>query len=374
LLFVAGLAVGAIAATVGTRLFPKSGGSVLSESVAAQSTVPAVVVRTAIARAMTFQDAVDVRGVVTPTASVAVKSETDGRIVRVLFQEGSIVREGDTLFELDPQMAIAREHAAAADVQKSRSALEAARREQNRTASLVREGFLSQSANEASISNGERQQADLDRNLAALEMARIELQRTRISAPITGRVGRRLLDVGASIRVSDGTSLVEIERIDPVSVLVPFPEGKLAELRRAFGKGTLQAPLTRLGEPDALVTARLVSIANAIEKEAATIEVRFDAPNPGGRMWPGQSMMVHVPLGAPSSAVCVPREALFRSGRSDAVYVIGKGSLAELRQVVSTTGSGACARVDGLSAGEQVVIRGQDGIGPGVPVTAVLDK
>jgi membrane fusion protein, multidrug efflux system len=325
----------------------------------------AVAAHVAAARAIRVSDSIDVRGQVVPSQLINVRSEVDGRIVRSHFREGTWVNKGDLLFEVEPRLYAARVNVAESEVQKARAALAVWRKGSARTGSLVRDGFLSQSAMDEASASGDQLQAQLDNSLAALEIARIGLERTRIRAPISGRAGKRLVDEGTAVRAADGATLVEIARTDPVYVAVSLPEDRLDRITAV--SRALPADILALdGGP--LTTANVSLIANAIERSTATVEVRLTAPNPDGKLWPGKSVVARIFLSAEMDAIVVPEAAIFRGNLGDAVYVVGTDSTAALRRIVVKRSGSDGVQVEGLAAGERVVISGHAGVSPGARV------
>jgi len=323
-------------------------------------------VQVVVAHRLPFQDGVDLRGVVTPVAAVAIATQADGRIVAMPFREGSPVHRGDVLVKLDPAMAEARVRVAQADVRKAESAIAKAARDHERNVLLMQEGFLSRSTQETDEAARAALQAELDRSRAALDVARVELGRMLITSPIDGRAGQRRVDVGSVVRASDGQALTEVQRMDEMAVVVPFPVARVSELLAT--QGGAAARVQRLEDHRDLGAARLVAVGNAADRSAATVDAKLALPNGQAGLWPGQNVLVHVPLGAPSQRVFIPRQALLRSTGGDAVYAVDAASVVHLRHVTADDGDGPSVGVQGLEDGERVVVDGQDGLSPGARV------
>lgn len=315
---------------------------------------------------------VKARGRVEPSQVVRVRSEVDGIIRRLRVREGAAVKAGDVLAELSDDVYRARRQVARANLARAHAALGSARRHYDRSEALVQKGVDPSMSADDSRTNLALREAELRVSRAALNLANIDLRRTRIRAPIDGRAGRRLIDVGNSVRVAEGRAILEIAKLDPVWVMAAVPGERLGQLRRALRDGTARVEIFDLGGGPSLGSGQVDLLGDEIEQASGTIAVRVVVANAEARLWPGQPVRVRIATGRAESATFVPEEALFRSAKGDAVYVVGADASAALRPVEVVDREAGRVWVRGVAAGDKVVVVGQSGVTPGGRVK-VLD-
>lgn len=292
--------------------------------------------------------AVDGDGTLSAIDSVAVRPETAGVVADVLFEDGESVRAGQPLVRLRANDAQA-------------TLLEARSKAQLATVALGRARALQ--------ARGEVAQADLDDAVAndglaraAVQRAQESVRRTTIAAPFAGRVGLHGVSSG---QVVDGTTVVvRIDRVDPVAVDVALPEGALS--RVAPGQ-TASVTLQTESTPR---TATVAYVSPRLDDSTRTVAVRLTLPNPDGVLRPGQSAHVHLVTDHVDAALLVPTQAVVESGGGPGVYVAGADQKAELRPVkLGTRGAEQVEVVDGVKAGDSVIVGGIARLRPGAAIT-----
>jgi multidrug efflux system membrane fusion protein len=329
--------------------------------------VPVVVTRAALED---VADRIEAVATVEPMATVSVKAQAGGRIERVFFAEGQDVRKGELLFQIDPrpyQAALAQaEGGLAHDVAQAQNAATQA----SRAAQLAAEGILSREDHDQATANAAAQKASAAADAAAVESARLSLAYTQVRAPISGRTGSVLVQVGNVVKAGDDTPLVVINRIDPIYVSFAVPEQRLAALRGAQSRGALQVEATISGDPDPVKGGRLTFIDNQLDRASGTIRLKATFDNPSGRLWPGQFVNARLTLGVQASAVVVPTAAVQAGQKGSYLFVMKADKTVEQRPVVSRATSDASTSVieKGVQAGETVVVDGQLGLTNGTPV------
>lgn len=314
-------------------------------------------------------------GVVETPASVVVRSRIASQIVTQHVRDGQMVKEGDLLFTLDDRearAAVARDEAAVA---RDEALLARANADQERARQLAARSAASQSQVDLAVANARSAAAALAGSKAALDASRLQLDYTRIRAPMSGRLGSVRVAPGNLVGAGDlsGQGLVTITQIQPVRVTFTLPERDLPALREAFRRAP---PVVRVTAPNsdlALGESRIDFIDNAVDTSSGTILARATFANEDLRLWPGMFVDVTLDLDQRPDTVSVPTIAVQQGQDSPFVYVVGKDDVVSARPVtVFAALDGRTGLVSGVSAGEQVVVEGQQRIGPGVKVAPTL--
>ncbi|HEY8902347.1 MAG TPA: efflux RND transporter periplasmic adaptor subunit, partial [Chthoniobacterales bacterium] len=206
---------------------------------------------------------------------------------------------------------------------------------------------------------------------AAIYNAQTQLDYTRIVAPISGRIGLRLIDVGNMIHSSDSNGILVINEIQPISVVFTLPQQDLAAVRKAQQGGK---PLTVLAldrdNLSTLATGVLEVVDNQIDAATATVKLKAKFENTDDALWPGQFVNVRLQLGVESGAISVPDAAVQRGPNGSYVYVIGADHTVSMRTIATGASEGGSTLVtSGLKAGERIVVDGQYRLQPGAKVT-----
>ncbi len=308
-------------------------------------------------------------GNVEPYTSVAIKSRIDGQIIAVRFQDGQDVRQGQLLFELDPRALEAQVKQLEANVVRDKVLVANDQAKERRYSDLLDKGFISADAYNQIKTDLDAAQANVQANLAALEAARVQLSYTRITAPIGGRAGKIMIQIGNVVKANDTAALVTINAVVPIYVSFAVPEQYLSEIRRFMA----QAPLVVHASPsgDALTRAdgQLTFVDNAVDAQTGTIRLRATFPNKDHMLWPGQFANVTLTLSQQPDAIVIPSQALQNGPKGQYVYVVQPDQSAEMRSVTVDRTDGLDAVIaNGLKEGETVVTSGQIRLTPGAKV------
>ncbi len=302
---------------------------------------------------------------------VTVQPQVSGRITQILFTDGAEVRPGDPLFTIDPRPFQAQLDAAEASLAQARAALALAKTEFARAQELIKTRAVSEQEYDTRRNAVEVAGAQVKQGEAAVETARLNLEYTSIRSPIQGRTGHRLVDLGNVVKAND-TSLLTIERLDPIYVDFTITQNDLTEVQKSMRQGALkvEARLPEDGQQPAV--GELTFLDNSVQDATGTVTLRATVPNGEHRFWPGRLVKVRLVLRTLPSAVLVPATAPQMSGKGTFVFVVKPDSTAELRPVTVGEQVGDLVVIGkGVATGERVVVKGQLAVTPGGQVRLV---
>lgn len=308
---------------------------------------------------------------------VEVRARVGGILLKRRFEEGSRVREGQSLFQIDPEPIRARVASATADVAVAKARLDEARRQKDRVVPLFEKNAVSQSRRDEVVSGFDVAQANLKAAEAALRMARLDLEYSDVRAPISGLTSRENVSEGSLISLDkDSSLLTRIVQIDPLYVEFSVPEAEAALLRTSLAP-THQGPppLVKLLLEDGseyAEAAKLTFVDNAVEVSSGTVRVRAVLQNKLAQLIPGQFVRAHVEGVSLANVMMVPRKAVMSGPQGHFVWLVGADDKVEIRPVQTGRGFGNDVIVTaGLNAGDRFIVEGVLKVQPGIQVSAV---
>ena len=316
-------------------------------------------------------------GRVEPIQDVELRAQVGGYVKLVHFKEGALVKAGDLLFTIDPEQYDARVAVRKAEIGQAEAALDRARRYLNR---LERSDAraITQADLDTARSDVAQGRAAVKQAVANLALAEFDLKHTRIFAPIDGRIGRTVANVGDYVMPSLG-ALVRIVQMDPIRVAFSVTDKDYLKALEKIGAERMEDALRiRYRLPTGTVSDVIGTRDfedNTMSADTATMSVRARFSNPNGLLVPDGYVTVLVDFAQPPKAPVVPQEALLTDGEGRFVYVVDEAGIVQRRSV--STGAMADGRValrSGVKAGERVVVRGVQKVAPGKPVTLVSAK
>jgi membrane fusion protein, multidrug efflux system len=312
-------------------------------------------------------------GTVQAYNTVTVKARVDGEVQHIAFREGQDVREGDLLAQIDPRPYAALLQQAEADKARDEALLANARLDLNRFSTLARKEFASRQSVDTQEAQVAQYQAAIQHDQGAIDNARVQLGYTTITAPLSGRVGLRLVDQGNIVHAGDPGGLVVITQLNPIAAIFTLPQQRLPEIVDAMRRG---APAVLAYDQDnrqKLGEGRLELIDNQIDQGTGSARIKAIFPNDDERLWPGEFVNAWLRLEVRRGTV-VP-EAVVQSGPNGSyAYVIAPDGSVEPRPLqVAGTHQGEALIAAGLAAGDRVVVDGQYRLRPGAKVIVALE-
>lgn len=307
-------------------------------------------------------------GTVDASATVAVKAQIGGVLTNRHFQEGQDVKRGDLLLSIDSRAAEAALKQAEANrardaIQQKNAEIEAGRQEE-----LFKKGLTSQDVRDQARTTADALAAAVKGDDAQVETARLELDYCSIRAPLDGRTGRLMVDVGNVVKADDLT-LVTINQVRPVYVRFAVPQDELPAIRKHMAGASLPLQAVIPGEPGRPESGALTFVDNAVDKNTGTIQVRGTFTNDSARLWPGQFVSVILTLAVQHDAIIVPSAAVQTGQKGTYVFVVKPDMTAENRPItVDRAYSDKTVVSAGIAVGERVVTDGQFRMGPGARV------
>jgi len=337
-------------------------------------------------------------GTVQPSVTVQVRSQIAGELMSVHFTEGTEVKQGDLLFEIDKrpyeealrqaEATLARDtaqlHQYEANIARDRAQAKSTDADAARNTQLAKEGIMSQSAGELARANSdalhesikadqaamESSRAGIESDKSAIDGARLNLNYCDIRAPISGRAGNLLVQQGNLIKVSD-VALVVINKLTPIFVAFGIPQQHLPDIRANNSKHPLTVLVSLQGDASKSTRGTLAVIDNAVDTTTGTISLKATFANEDHLLWPGQFVDVVLTLNSRNATV-VPSEAVQSGLRGQMIYVVKPDQSVEPRPVTIGQAFGRKVIIEkGIAAGETVVTDGQLRLFPGARVKPV---
>jgi multidrug efflux system membrane fusion protein len=309
-------------------------------------------------------------GTVTPLRTVTVRSRVDGELVRVLFEEGQLVQEGQLLAEIDPRQFQVQLAQAQGQLARDRALLENAKLDLERYRTLFKQDSIAKQQVDTQASLVRQYEGAVAVDASQVENARLQLAYARITAPISGRIGLRLVDPGNIVRAGDTTGLVVITQLEPVAVLYTVPQDLLpAVMKRLQSGDPIAVDAWDRDQKARLAQGTLASADNQVDPQTGTVKLKAQFPNQDGALFPQQFVNVRMQLDTLHDAIVVPSAAVQRGAQGMFVYVVQPDKTVALRPVkLGPLDGQRQAIAEGLAPGDLVVTDGVDRLRPGAQV------
>lgn len=348
-------------AIVATLTFT-SCGNTNSKSAQASVTPPSIPVAVAPAEQRDFPVYLSGLGSVQASNTVSLKSRVDGQIVQIAFKEGQFVKQGELLLVIDPRpYQVALEQAEAA-LARDQAQLKNAQLDYERYQGLFKEGVISQQQYDAQRALVGQLDGTIKADQAAIDNAKLQLVYSRVTAPVSGRIGLRLVDIGNMVHASDTNPLLVVTQLQPIAVVFTLPEDALPNVTKHMKSGTLEVDAYSRDDTTKLATGKLLTIDNQIDQTTGTGKLKAMFDNTDAALFPNQFVNARLLLETKKGATVIPAAAIQRGPQgSTFAYVVKPDKTVEVRNLkVALTQGNLSVIASGIAPGEQVVTDGQD--------------
>jgi len=312
-------------------------------------------------------------GTVNALRTVTVRPRVDGQLQSVAFNEGTLVRAGTVLAQIDPASFQVALEQAEGQLARDAAQLANARLDLKRYQTLIAQDSIPQQQVDQQASLVKQLEGTVKMDQANLDNAKLQLSYTKIVAPVDGRTGLRQVDPGNMVHQSDTNGLVVITQVDPITVLFTIPQDALPRVLERMRSG--DPPQVQALDRDlktVLATGKLLTTDNVIDTSTGTVKLKAQLPNSNGKLFPNQFVNVRMVVDTHRNVIVVPTGAVQLGSQGPVVYVVGDDSTVAVKPVKTGAAEGGMTEIlSGLQSGERVIVDGIDRIREGSKVEVV---
>src|SRR6266446_24136 len=310
-------------------------------------------------------------GTVTAFNTVTVHSRVDGQITKINFQEGQFVHQGDSLLEIDPRPFQVQLEQAEGQLAKDQAQLRDVQVNYERFQLLYKEGVIPKQQVDTQGAQVGQFEGSIKGDQGAIDSAKLQIVYSHVTAPISGRVGLRLVDVGNIVHATDSTGLLVITQLQPIAVIFSLPQDQLPQVASRLQRGE-QLVVDAYDRDDStkIESGKLLTIDNQIDTTTGTYKLKSVFSNDRNTLFPNQFVNVHLLADVKRNLVIVPAPAIQRGPQGTYVYVVQSGNTAKIQSVtIAQSTADKVGLSAGVNPGDSVVVDGQDKLQDGSKIS-----
>ena len=328
----------------------------------------------ATAKSESISQYINCLGTVTAFNVVSVRSRADGELLEVAFSEGQLVEQGQLLARIDPRSYVAARDQVQGQLERDQAILGLAKLTLDRMKNVSIRDATSQQEMDEKAATVRQAEATVLVDRAALASAELQLSYTKIDAPITGRVGLRVIDRGNIVKANDAKGIAVITQLQPISVVFAIPQDAIPRVRSRLAEaGTVEVLAFDRSFQQLIQTGSLTAIDNQVDSSTGTLKLKAKFENESESLFPNQFVNIRLLVKEWADAIVIPSSAVQRGPDFSYAYVVsttGEDATVDINKiVVSFTDAGRAVIESGLSVGDRVVVEGTDKLQPGGKVT-----
>jgi len=300
-------------------------------------------------------------GSVTAFNTANIKSRVDGQIMQVNFREGQNVRQGELLILIDPRPYQAQLDQAEAQLFRDQAQLRDAKLNLDRYTALIPSGSISQQQVDTQRALADQLEGTVRNDQGIIDTAKLQIVYCHITAPFSGRIGLRQVDVGNIVHASDSNPMLVLTQLQPIAVIFTLPEDVLPSVAKHMKNSTLRVDVYNRDDQTKLATGKLLTIDNEIDQTTGTAKLKAVFDNKDNQLWSNQFVNTQLLLETRKNSTVLPTAAILRGPQGTFAYAVKPDKTVEARPVtISLTQGDTTIITSGLNPGDTVVTDGQD--------------